>query len=212
LAGRADCVVISVDYRLAPEHRVFDAVEDVTAAFRAVASRARALDIDPGRIAVAGDSAGATLATVVCQRQIIDGRSIPCLQVLVYPLADLEAEGGSRRHFAEGYFLTDRTRAWFEAHYLGDVEVSRRDPRLSPLYFEHLEQMPPSWVVTAGFDLLRDEGDAYAGALRDSGVSVVHRCEDRLVHGFILHGGEIDAARRAVADIAEELRRGLAQP
>ncbi|MBA2663049.1 MAG: alpha/beta hydrolase [Bradymonadaceae bacterium] len=207
LAERAGCVVISVDYRLAPEHVFPAAVHDCVAAFRWVREHADALDIDPERIAVAGDSAGANLAAVVCQQQFIDQQTAPFYQLLIYPKVDSSAAYLSHELFGEGFFLTRALITWFSSTYMADADAF--DPRLSPLLFKELHALPPAMIITAGFDPLRDEGEAYAKRLTSAGVAVSHRSFDELIHGFISLGGVIDAAQRAVDDIAVEFGRAL---
>jgi acetyl esterase len=159
---------------------------------------------------VAGDSAGATISTVVCQRGIVDDNPVPDFQLLFYPITDYPGGYDSREEFAEGFFLTDSMMDWFSDRYLRGVDAdTETDPELSPIRFDDLGGMPPSMVVTAGFDPLRDEGEAYAQRMKERGVRVVHRSYDRLVHGFVNMGGVVDAAARATADLAEVLRREL---
>jgi acetyl esterase/lipase len=182
-------VVVSVDYRLAPEHPFAAAVEDSYAALRWVAEHIGDFGGDADRLAVAGDSAGGNLAAVCAQLAKADGPSLAA-QLLVYPNVDLLGDYPSRTENAEGYFLTLADMRWFAEHYLGmaedDPSVAElaRDPRLSPLLAESLEGLPPAVVVTAEFDPLRDEGNAYASALQKAGVRVEHREVPGLIHGF----------------------------
>jgi acetyl esterase len=207
LARRADCRVLSVGYRRAPEHRFPAAIEDAVAAFRVARAIADDFGFDPDRLAVAGDSAGGNIATVVCQRQIEAGRPTPDVQFLFYPKTDHRSGYDSRERFAENFYLTDAMIEWFSDQYLSGTGVdTRRDPRVSPLRFDRLDAMPPAVVATAGFDPLRDEGEAYVERLRAADVDVVHRHFDRLVHGFVTMGGVVEAAARATADMLEECR------
>lgn len=208
LAREADCVVVSVDYRLAPEHRFPAAPLDAIATYRWAAERARELGADPERIAVAGDSAGGNLAAVVAQaaREL---PSAPVFQLLVYPATDLTRSMPSHRTYARGYFLEADTIDWFLDHYLADPARDVRDPLGSPIAREDLRGCAPAYVVTAGFDPLRDEGEAYARRLREAGVPVELSCEESLVHGFVSMGGVIEAARGAVGRVATALARGL---
>jgi acetyl esterase len=180
LCCRTGAVVVSVGYRLAPESPWPAAVEDCLAATEWALERF-------DRVAVAGDSAGGNLAAVVAQQL----RDRIAAQLLIYPAVDLaEDDDGrypSRVENAEGYFLTEADMRFFEATYAATAQ-DRRDPRMSPLYGE-LAGLPPAVLVTAEFDPLRDEGDAYAAALRDAGVTVEHRRYDGLIHGFFGFGG-----------------------
>ena len=170
LANESGCRVVSIAYRLAPEHKFPAAVEDAYAATQWVVSNAVEIGIDPARIAVAGDSAGGNLAAVVCQQAKTAGPRL-ALQVLFCPVADIGAENQSRRDFAEGYFLEQPLMHWAGAHYL-TPGLDIKDPRLSPLRAADLSGLPPAHVHTAGFDPLRDEGKAYADALERAGVKV----------------------------------------
>ena len=210
IAARANCGVVSVEYRRAPEHPFPAAIDDATAAFRWVRDHAERLGFDPTCLTVAGDSAGGNIATVVCQRQLADDRPLPEGQFLLYPKTDHRSGYRSRERFAEDFYLTDAMIAWFSEQYLGGTGVdAETDPRVSPLQFDRLDEMPPAVVATAGFDPLRDEGKAYAERLRSENVPVVHRRFDRLVHGFATMGGVIDAAARATTDIIDIFRREL---
>ncbi len=182
-------VVVSVDYRLAPEHRFPAAVEDAYAALTWVAGHIDDYGGDPARLAVGGDSAGANLAAVCAQQARADALRLRA-QLLVYPPVDLLGDYPSRTENAEGYFLTLADMQWFAEHYLGMPETDRRtatlalDPRLSPLLAASLADLAPAVVVTAEFDPLRDEGNAYARALQKAGVHVEHRELPGLIHGF----------------------------
>jgi len=207
-ARAADCLVVSVDYRLAPEHRFPAAVEDAVAAFEWVAGHAAELGGDPGRIAVGGDSAGGNLATVLSIAARDAGGPQPLFQVLVYPATDMTRSFPSHRLFQTGYFLEEETITWFLDRYLRDAS-DERDPRASPYFAEDLRDLPPALVVTAGFDPLRDEGEAYAARLREAGVPVDERCEGDLVHGFFNMGSVSRAAATANADIHRAVRHAL---
>jgi acetyl esterase len=207
LAVGASCVVISVDYRLAPEHRFPAAVEDAEDAFRAVCQDAARLGIDPARVAVGGDSAGGNLAAVVAQRTR-QGGPRPCFQLLVYPAVDMTMSMPSIQSLGQGYALEREEMEWYRAQYL-TLGMDLRDPRASPLHAEDLSGLPPAFVMTAGFDPLRDEGDAYADRLRAAGVAVQHVCYGPLVHGFLNTTGAIDGARGALGDAVEALRAAL---
>jgi acetyl esterase len=207
--ARSGCAVVAVEYRLAPEHKFPAAVEDAVATFRWLASEAVGLGIDPARIVVAGDSAGGTLAAVVCQL-VRDEARVPCLQWLIYPATDLAADTASHKSCGEGFLLTNADMEWFRDHYLNGLgEIG--DPRVSPLRAADLSGLPPALVYTAGFDPLRDEGAAYADRLMAAGVKTVHREFDSLIHGFVGMRGAIHAAARAMDDMVAGLRHELAQ-
>jgi acetyl esterase len=205
-----DAVVVSVDYRLAPEHPFPAAVEDAVAAAAWVADHAAHLGGDPARLAVAGDSAGGNLATVVAQAWrdgAGDRRPSLAAQLLIYPAVDLVDDGGrrypSRVEHAAGYLLTGDDLRWFGAHYLGDADP--RDPRVSPAHGE-LAELPPAVIVTAEFDPLRDEAEAYADALVSAGVRVVRRRFDGLIHGFAALAALSPACAAAVGTTGALLR------
>jgi acetyl esterase len=174
--------VLSVDYRMAPEHKAPAAVDDGYAAYL------WALEHGPGlgasRIVVAGDSAGGNLATVVARRARDNGVRLPALQVLLYPVTDWSSETRSKTLFADGYYLHKRDMDWFAGHYLDGADVAADDPEVSPLLAEDLSGLPPALVYTGGFDPLRDEGNRYAHAMAAAGVPVDLREERSLIHGF----------------------------
>jgi len=196
-------VVISVDYRLAPEHPFPAGLYDATAAFRWAMAHAESLEVDPRRLAIGGDSLGGNLAAGVCQRLAAAGEARPRAQLLIYPATDVAHAARSHQLFAEGFLLSEAMIDWFMGHYLGGADP--HDPRVSPLLSETLSGLPPAVVVTAGFDPLRDEGRAYADALREAGVPVSYRCHPGLVHGFAQMTGVVGLARRALDDAAARL-------
>jgi acetyl esterase len=206
LARAAGMRVLSVAYRRAPEHPYPAPVEDAVAAFGDVAARAAELGADPARIAVAGDSAGGHLAAMVAQRAATGEHARPAFQVLVYPATDLVEDHPSERLFAEGFLLTKASMDWYEANFLpagADAHAA------SPLRAERLDGVAPALVVTAGFDPLRDEGEAYAARLRDAGVRTVLRRHPGQLHGFLNMTGVGTGAREAIAEIGGVLRAGL---
>ena len=180
--------VLSIDYRLAPEHPAPAAVEDAFAAFTWAHEHAGELGANPGRIAVGGDSAGGNLAAVVAQLARDDaqnGGPAPVLQWLIYPRTDFTAQTRSLSLFARGFVLTKRDMDWFHAQYLRDSGVDPTDPRVSPLLAESLSGLAPALIAVGGFDPLRDEGEAYAAALQAAGTAVDLRYMGSLTHGFV---------------------------
>jgi acetyl esterase/lipase len=209
LAHTADVLVLAVDYRRAPEHRFPAAVDDTLAAFRAAVADAAALGADPARVGVAGDSAGGNLAAVVAQLAARDGGPRPAVQLLIYPVTDLSRKHPSYRLFADGFFLTEREMDWYRRHYLPD-EAAAADPRASPLLAEDLRGLPPAIVLTAGFDVLRDEGEAYARRLEAAGVPVRLSRRAGLIHGFANATAVSRPARAAMQQAAGWLATLLA--
>jgi acetyl esterase len=206
LAAEGGCVVVSVDYRLAPEHAFPAAADDAWAALRWVVDHADELGVDGTRVAVGGDSAGGNLAAISALRARDEGLALRH-QLLVYPVTDLTASFGSRVENGEGYFLTKDTMDWFESCYL-----QGQDPKAagaSPLHVGDLAGVAPAHVLTAGFDPLRDEGEAYAEALTAAGVPTVDDRYPTLVHGFFQMGGISPAAGAAAGRAASLLRRAM---
>jgi acetyl esterase len=207
LEGRVQ--VLTVDYRLAPEHKAPTAVEDAYAAFRWAAHHAKELRVTPNRIAVGGDSAGGTLAAVVSQLARDDGGPLPALQWLVYPLTDAEAKTSSRAQFADGFLLTEHDLKWFGDEYLGGSGVAAADPRVSPMSAVSLTGLSPAVVIAAGFDPLRDEAIEYAHALRSAGVVVDLREMPSLIHAFMNLGQLGGAVARGISESIQSLRKHL---
>ena len=183
LAIRSGCVVIAVDYRLAPEHPFPAPGEDAVAAYEWITMNAGELSINPDAVAVMGDSAGGNLAAVVAQLARHRDSPDPIAQGLLYPATDFRLQTPSMELFGEGFFLTRESIEWFKHQYIPD-DVDSRQPLLSPLLADNLEGVAPAWVWTAGFDPLRDEGRNYADALEKAGVVTNYRCYDDQVHGF----------------------------
>lgn len=203
LAEQAQCVVISVDYRLAPEHPAPAASDDAVAAYRDVIKRAEELSIDPARVAVAGDSAGGNLAAVTALQTRNDSHP-PCYQLLFYPVVDFAEDAPSKDIFAKGFLLEKASMDWFEEHYIPD-DLDKRDPRVSPIH-DDLAGAAPALVLTGGFDPLRDEGEAYAAKLKSAGVTVKQRRESSLIHGFLNFAGGVERGNEALNDAAHDLR------
>jgi acetyl esterase len=208
LTAAAGISVVNVDYRLAPEHRYPAAVEDAWAATRWVETHAAELAIDPTRLAVGGDSAGGNLAAVVALLARDQGGPSLALQVLTYPVTDVAAESPSYAEFADGFLLTRDSMRWFIEHYVPERK-DRLDWRASPLRAASLAGVAPALVVTAGFDPLRDEGEAYARRLREAGVRVDMICYGGMIHGFAPMGRLIETGNRAVAHAAASLRQAF---
>jgi acetyl esterase len=209
LANGAGCTVVSVDYRLAPEHRFPAAPEDCYAATRWVAERgASELGVDTSRLAIGGDSAGGNLTAVVAQ--MARDRRGPKLayQLLIYPVTDARFDTPSYRDNAEGYFLTTSAMKWFWKQYLADA-AEADNPYASPLRAKDLGGLPPGLCITAEFDPLRDEGEAYAAKLRKAGVPVATSRYDGMFHGFFGMGALLDKGKQAVAEAAAGLKKAL---
>ena len=207
-ANGAGCVVVSVDYRCAPESRFPTAANDSFAATKWIAANAAELGIDPSRIAVGGDSAGGNLAAVVSQMARDAGGPPIVFQLLIYPVTDHAFDTPSYRDLADGYGLTLPMMEWFWEQYLADP-ADGANPYASPIRAASLAGLPPAAVFVAAYDPLRDEGIAYAEALRAAGVTAEATTFAGLVHGYLQMGAVSDVARQAVADTVEALRNGL---
>jgi acetyl esterase len=200
--------VASVDYRLAPEHRYPTAAEDAFAATRWVAAEGARLGIDGRRIAVGGDSAGGNLAAVVALMARERGGPALALQLLVVPVTQHAFDTASYRECGEGYLLTRGAMRWFWDHYLRRPEDGR-EPHASPLLAPDLAGLPPALVITAGFDPLRDEGEAYADRLRKAGVPVTLTRYPGMIHGFFRMTNLVDQSRVARDEAASALRKAF---
>jgi acetyl esterase len=207
LANASGALVASVDYRLAPEHRFPAALDDCLAATRWLAAHAAGLGADGARLAVAGDSAGGNLATVVARRLRDEGGPALRFQALVYPVTDAALATPSYREFDEGFGLTMLGMRRYWDLYLDGA--SGADPDASPLRATDLAGLPPALVLTAGADVLRDDGEAYADALRRAGVPVVQRRYDGAIHGFWRWLGAAQLSRDAAAEVGAALRAAL---
>jgi acetyl esterase/lipase len=204
LAQQAQCAVLSLDYRLAPEHRFPAAVEDCFAAVKFAASERRSLGLDPTRLAVGGDSAGGNLAAVAALLARDAGIALKG-QVLIYPATDFASESASHQDYAEGFLLTRESVAWFGGNYVDVAQYG--DWRASPLRAADLARLPPALVMVGECDVLRDESRAYAEALRRAGNEASFHLYPGMIHGFFTMGGIITAADRAIAQAADFLKR-----
>jgi acetyl esterase len=209
IASRGEAVVVAVHYRLAPETPFPGALEDGAAAIRWTAEHARELGVDPKRICVGGDSAGGNLAAVVALISRDRGGPRLCHQLLIYPVTDHSFETPSYRENQSGPLLTrDAMRAFWNLYLAREQDGA--NPYASPLRAPDLRGLPPAHVMTAEYDPLRDEGEAYARRLEAAGVPVVVRRYEGMIHGFFGFSEAIDRARGAVDDAVRELRRGFA--
>jgi acetyl esterase len=207
LAAESGVVIVSVDYRLAPEHRFPAAVEDAVAVTRSVCDGAASYGVDPRRIAVGGDSAGGNLAAVTAQTLRGSSPAI-AFQLLVYPCTDFTRTMPSHAHFADRYVLTKSTMDWFLENYLPGPQAIQ-DPRASCLFAKDVGGLPPALVITAGFDPLRDEGTAYADKMRAAGVPVEHVNVESMVHGFFNMAGSLREPTRVLGLAADRLKAAL---
>ena len=208
LAAISGCVFVNVEYRLAPEHKYPAAVDDAYAALGWVHDHATEIGCDSDRIAVAGDSAGGNLAAVACLMSRDRGGPQIAFQALIYPITDCDFERPSYRTNGEGYFLTRREMIWFWNHYVASPD-RMQEPYASPLLAPSLSGLPPAIVLTAEFDPLRDEGEAYAEALRAAGVDVtVHRYEG-MIHAFVRRVQQFDTARIAIQEVGQQIRAAI---
>jgi acetyl esterase len=210
IAAESEAVVVSVDYRLAPEHKFPAAVEDAFAALQWVAENAASIGGDPTRVAVAGDSAGGNLATVSCLLARDAGGPDVCFQALIYPTTDARGEHPSVQENGEGPFLTADSMAWFYEQY-GSADEDKLDWRASPLLAEDLSGLPPALIITAEFDPLRDEGEAYGEALRAAGNDTTIRRYDGMSHVFIQLWAVLPASKEAMSEIATSLKHAFAR-
>jgi len=203
LAHEGEMIVMSVDYRLAPEHRFPAAVEDAVTATKWVAANAKGLGIDASRLVVGGDSAGGNLAAVVSLHARENGPKLAG-QLLVYPATDFSRKHPSHSEPETSILLTHTVVTWFMNNYLGDADIN--DWRASPARARTLADLPPAYVLTAGADPLRDEGDEYAARLKEAGVAVTYRHFPGQFHGFFTMGKLLNQANIAVGEIATWLK------
>ena len=208
LAQHAGALVVAVDYRLAPEHKFPAAVEDCLAAYAWLRAHGRELGADPARVAVAGDSAGGNLSAVVSQLAAAGKVPVPTCQALIYPAVDFSFETDSHRDMVDGHVIPRDRVLWYMEQYLRS-EADKADLRASPLRAPSLAGQPPTMIVTAGFDPLRDEGRAYAERLRGAGVDVVYREYPGQIHAFVSLTKAIPQGLACTLEVADYLRQRL---
>ena len=207
LAATLRAPVLSVDYRLAPEHRFPHGLNDSIAAFRWARQHAARFGAPAGRAALGGDSMGGHFTAVICQELRRAGEPQPDLQLLCYPAVEADSQTQSMTTYVDAYPLSKATMDWFMGHY-GDPATPLDDVRLSPLHEPDLKGLAPAIVVTAGFDPLVDQGEAYAHRLLEAGVPTIYRCYDSLAHGFLSFTGLVKAGDIAAREIAGLARQG----
>jgi len=208
LAKTSECLVVAVDYRLAPEHPYPAAVEDAYAATCWAADNAVSLHADPKRLAVIGDSAGGALATVVSMMARDKGGPEISLQVLIYPITDYNFDTPSYSKNAQGYMLSRELMQWFWNHYLEDIAVAGH-PYVSPLQAQNLDGLPQAMILTAGYDPLRDEGRAYAHKLQAYGIDTTYSHYEGMIHGFIRMTARLDQAQKALEEVSSIIKAAL---
>ena len=210
VAKIAKCPVISVDYRLAPQHKFPAGLEDCISAYEWTLKNAESYGAPAGRAAIGGDSMGGNFSAIIAQESTRRGMPKPDLQLLLYPATDLVTEFPSATTYGETYPLSTDTMQWFMAQYLPDA-FDRANVLLSPAQETRLEGLPPAIIATAGFDPLVDDGAAYAKKLEAAGVSVQFKCYDSLAHGFTAFTEVVPAARDACLEIAGMVRDAYAK-
>lgn len=207
LASLGNCLVLSVEYRLAPETKSAGIYQDGLDVYEWLLNHGDELGIDTQRIAIGGDSAGGNIAIAVMLQCKQKQLSQPCYQVQIYPGIDYQLGHPSIDEFAEGYFLTKADKHWFRSQFL-ESEERASDPLVSSLLAD-LSGLPAALVITAGFDPLRDEGEAFAVRLSDHGVTVEHLCYTDMIHAFVSFAGGIPAGMTALETIGERLRQAF---
>lgn len=211
LCNGAGCVVVSVDYRLAPEHKFPAAPEDCYAATQWVAGHAAEINANAGKIAIGGDSAGGNLTAVVAQMVRDQGGPRLALQLLIYPATDFNFDGPSIHENGQGYFLTNEDMNWFSSYYLNS-DADRKNPLASPMLTANLSGLPSALVITGEYDPLRDEGEAYGKRLKEAGVPVTLSRYDGMIHGFLSLEPLTDKGKQAITECAQALRAAFDAP
>ena len=210
LCHQTKCLVISVDYRLAPEHKFPSAAEDAFMSYQWVVEHIASFGGDPQKVILCGDSAGGTLAAVTALLARDRSAIKPILQILLYPAVASYADSDSHYRYGQGYFLERDTVLWFHESYIRS-DNDRQDFRYAPLIAKSLKDLPPTYVVVAGFDTLRDEGVAYAKRLREEGVEVTLKEYEGMFHPFISLAGILDEGKRAISECTLFIRNFLTQ-
>ena len=209
LCNGADCIVVSVDYRLAPEHKFPAAPEDCYAATQWVAGHAAEINAKPGKIAIGGDSAGGNLTAVVAQMVRDQGGPRLALQLLIYPATDFTFDGPSIHENGQDYFLTIDDMNWFTSYYLNS-DADKKNPLASPMQSDNLRGLPTALVITSEYDPLRDEGEAYGKRLKEAGVPVTISRYNGVIHGFLSLEPLTDKGKQAREECAQALRVAFA--
>lgn len=209
LATRIGCPVVSVDYRLAPQHKFPAGLEDCLDAYEWSLRNAESLGAPAGQAMVGGDSMGGNFTAIVTQEMLRQEKPLPDLQLMIYPATDLVSEFPSYTTYGETYPLSADTMQWFMSHYLPNEDFDKSDLHVSPAFERRLDELPSAVIATAGFDPLVDDGAAYAKKLEDSGVAVSYVCYDSLTHGFTAFTEVTSAARRACEEIADMVKKLL---
>lgn len=204
ITNNVNCVVVSIDYGLAPEHRVPESAEECYQVTKWVYENAKSLSVNPDKIAIMGESAGGTLAAVVSQLSRDRGEFRLTYQVLIYPVTDLEGQTNSRLEYAHGYVLTIECIEWCNKWCLRDI-IDAKKPMASPLLAESFENLPAACIITAEYDPLRDEGEAYAARLSEAGVEVCTKRYDGIIHGFFRMQGLLQEARSVLSLVCDKL-------
>ncbi|MEG0383201.1 MAG: alpha/beta hydrolase [Solibacillus sp.] len=205
IANQAECIVVSVDYRRAPEYKFPVPLEDCYEAALWVANHASEWKGDATRISIGGDSAGGNLATCVALKARDEQGPTFVSQILIYPVTDVSFSTNSYKENGEGYFLTQDSMEWFARHYI-NTEEDKLNPYVAPLLMKNLSNLPPALVITAGYDPLHDEGVAYANRLQEAGIQVDYTCYEGMIHGFFWMAGIMDKGKQAIEQVSCYLR------
>lgn len=208
VANRSNCLVISVGYRLAPENRFPSQIEDGIYALKWIYENAKEIGGDEKKIAIGGESSGGTLAAALTHLNIHRKGPHISFQVLIYPLLDFSFSYPSHKEFNKGFLLDEASLNWYKEMYLSH-EDNPKSPLVSPLWQTHFSDLPPTVVITAEYDPLRDEGEAYVEKLQSAGVAVHFTRYEGMTHGFFMMPGILDDAKRAIAEVGEELNKAL---